>query len=230
MFIVFEGPDGSGKSTIAHKVYMQLSKLYQSGAFYYEFPVRANVPSMVSYLTDKDTLVTPAQFQTLCTAQRYLYTHSKEELVCEGIQDKVPSLAEYAVNTNRINIVTSRWSLSGIIYGAYDYNNYYNIPVESAIRILEDCDSIVLKPNLTIVLMSKAPISTKRLKTDGDTYDTASIQAEIWNLYNSYIYSDRMQKHIGDHEIITDVDTKSIQEVYDEVLDILCTRLALHVR
>lgn len=203
MFITFEGPDGSGKSTIIQKVYDYLIennydviKTREPGGS----PIAEKIRNLIL-----DTENTEMGYRT----EALLYAASRAQHVEETI---LPAL-----NENKI-VLCDRFLISSLAYQGVGRN----LGIENVRKINEFAINGVF-PDF-VLFFDVDPITTLKRKSSLDTADRLEKEGNNFHerVYNGYKEILNSEKNI---EIID--ATKSVEDVFNQCIKVLKRRNVL---
>lgn len=197
-FIVFEGPDGSGKTTIIKKVRQILEKSRTDLSFYRE-PGGTSISEKIrSIIIDNDNV--NMSYKSECL----LFAASRAQLVEEKIR---PDLENGKI------VICDRFVLSSILYQGLGRN----LGMEN-VRMVNDFATSKLRPDLTIFfdIDYKTALERKRANFKADRLESEDLSFHK-KIFDGYIkmadtYTDSIKR----------VDArKSIDELSQDVVDII---------
>lgn len=204
MFITFEGPDGSGKSTILNLVYNELIKKNYNIVKTRE-PGGTNISEKL-----RDIILDKENSELTYRTEALLYAASRAQHVEEFI---LPNLK------NGVHVISDRFVLSSLAYQGYGrglgFDEVYKI---------NDFATNSLNPDLTL-FFTVDPLTTLKRKSDSVEADRLELERES---FHSRVYEGYMDilRRYHDKDNFVEIDaTKSIEEVYQNCLSVIEERL-----
>jgi len=193
-FIVFEGIDGSGKSTISEMLYRKINA--DSGNIYRTFePTDSPIGSVIKNILNKRIVSDDKTIGALFLADRL-----------DHIQNPVTGMLQYLEQGTHV------------ISDRYYYSSYaYHVPMLSmdwVIAANKACADI-LRPDVVFYLKISAEESMKRIhasRTFTDLFETKEKMEQVIVNYNEAI----KREGVKDNVIIIDGE-RSIAEIFAEV-------------
>lgn len=191
-FIVFEGIDGAGKSTLSK---MLAAKLSQGGSPTHETfePTNSPIGSVIRNILGRRILADEQTIAALFLADRL--DHIKNEV--NGMLKQI--------NKGR-TVICDRYYLSSYAY---------HVPHVSLDWIIEanDVCRTLLKPDVIFFINIPVEISLRRLLQHRQSLDLFETKERITQVYENY---HKAIARVGDRENIIDIDgTLPVQEVFD---------------
>lgn len=196
--IVFEGPEGSGKTTIAKKVYFYLKKYYKNIVFLRE-PGGTEISEKI-----RKILLNNKNKNLDKKAELLLYLASRAQLVNEKIKK--------LIKKNYI-IIMDRFYLSTIVYQGYARNMDIDL-----IKKLNEFVLDGLKTNLTVILDANLKTIFYRLKK---RKKNNRIDNENENFHKKIRYGYLKEAKNNKDTVIINTDDKTIYEVFINALNTL---------
>ncbi len=204
MFITFEGPDGSGKSTILNLVYDELVKRNHNIVKTRE-PGGTNISEKL-----RDIILDKENCELTYRTEALLYAASRAQHVEEFI---MPNLK------NGVNVISDRYVLSSLAYQGYGRGLGFDKVYE-----INDFATNSLNPDLTLFFIVD-PLTTLKRKSGSEDADRLELEKES---FHSRVYEGYMDilKRYKDKDNFVEIDaTKSIEEVYQNCLSVIEERL-----
>ncbi len=206
IFIVFEGPEGSGKST-----HCNMLKKYLENKGYEVILTREPGGTKVAEHVRKIILSPETKISAL--TELLLYESARAQHVAEVIK---PNLKE-----NKI-VISDRFADASIAYQGYGRG--LSIPM---IQKLNKIATMGIKPDLTILLDIHPEEGLKRVKATRNKFDRLE-QEDIEFHKKIRLGYLKIAKQRKDYVII-DVTNKTKQEVHKKIISIINQRLKLNV-
>lgn len=202
-FIVFEGVDGSGKSTQIKKIEKFLKSKGIKVFSTFE-PTKSNYGKLIRNLLKRLDKVTPFDLASLFVSDRLSHLLGKN-----GICDKL---------SKGYVILCDRFYLSNCAYqGKY-------LGVNTVIDMNKDCLDI-LTPSLTIYVDVPPEIAYNRIKNSGRRVDDMETKENIFVVHDLYKECISIRKDIDN---ITTIDgCKSIDAVHSDIKQIVSNYLGI---
>lgn len=204
MFITFEGPDGSGKSTILNLVYDELIKKNYN-------IVKTREPGGTS-ISEKlrDIILDKENCELTYRTEALLYAASRAQHVEEFI---LPNLE------NGVNVISDRYVLSSLAYQGYGRGLGFE-----EIYKLNDFATNSLNPDLTL-FFTVDPITTLKRKSGLEEADRLELERESFHTKVYEGYMDILRRYQNKDNFVEIDATKSIEEVYKNCLSVIEERL-----
>jgi len=198
IFVTFEGPDGSGKSTIAEMVYENLKDQYSI--------IRTREPGGTE-ISEKirDLILDTKNVEMTSRTEALLYAASRAQHVEEKI---VPALE------SGVTVLCERFVLSSIAYQGYGRG----LGEESIVMINEFATGGI-KPDIVFLFdVGDNASENRKIKIGGDRLETSG------NLFHSRVRSAYEELSKRDKFYVIDA-TKSIEEVFNSCMEVLKAKL-----
>lgn len=198
LFIVFDGPEGSGKSTQAKMLYKHLKKTGYDVILTRE-PGGTKMAEMVRKIILSPKLkITPM-------AELLLYEASRAQHIAEVI---LPNLRK-----NRI-VISDRFADASVVYQGYARG--------LGMKLVEELNKLVvnnLYPDITFILDIPPEEGLSRVKTSRNSFDR--LEQEDLNFHNKiregYLKLAKKRKNF----FVIKVNNKTAEEVHQKILQIL---------
>jgi len=213
LFIVFEGGEGSGKSSLARLLYEELVKTVDT--------ILVNDPGGTDVGMDIRKILLNPEKKSSITTELYLYHAARAQLVDEII---LPALREGKV------VISDRFNDSTHVYQGdirgWDKNTLNN---------LDDITNKGIKPDITFLCNVSATIGLKRSlkvnkdRVNGDGQDESKWELEGLNTHKkiNLAFVNRMLSRSQDGDIIYYLDSNNL--TITEMLDIVMEKISRHV-
>lgn len=203
MFITFEGPDGSGKSTILNKVYNRLED---------EFNIVKTREPGGTRISEKlrDIILNKENTELTYRTEALLYAAARAQHVEEFIK---PNLEEGNI------VLSDRYVLSSLAY--------QGVGRELGIKEVEAINSFAtdsLEPDL-ILFFKVDPITTLKRKNILQTADRLELEAEEFHskVYNGYM--EILNQHKENSNFVEIDATKGIDEVFNDCITAIMQKI-----
>lgn len=201
-FIVFEGPDGSGKTTIIKQVKTLLeNKDYDIS--YYREPGGTKISEKIrSIIIDNDNSMMDAKTEAL------LFASSRAQLVAEKI---IPDL-----NAGKI-VICDRFVMSSLLYQGLGRS----LGIDK-VKLINDFATGGLKPDLTLFfnIDYKTALERKRANFSPDRLENEDFSFHK-TIFDGYLKMADLYKD----EIVKVDARKSIEDLTEDVINIIYTLL-----
>lgn len=201
-FIVFEGPDGSGKTTIIKQVKTLLeNKDYDIS--YYREPGGTKISEKIrSIIIDNDNSMMDAKTEAL------LFASSRAQLVAEKI---IPDLKAGKI------VICDRFVMSSLLYQGLGRS----LGIDN-VKIINDFATGGLKPDLTLFfnIDYKTALERKRANFSPDRLENEDFSFHK-TIFDGYLKMADLYKD----EIIKVDARKSIEDLTEDVINIIYTLL-----
>lgn len=201
-FIVFEGPDGSGKTTIIKQVKMLLeNKDYDIS--YYREPGGTKISEKIrSIIIDNDNSMMDAKTEAL------LFASSRAQLVAEKI---IPDLKAGKI------VICDRFVMSSLLYQGLGRS----LGIDN-VKLINDFATGGLKPDLTLFfnIDYKTALERKRANFSPDRLENEDFSFHK-TIFDGYLKMADLYKD----EIIKVDARKSIEDLTEDVINIIYTLL-----
>lgn len=197
-FIVFEGPDGSGKTTIIKKVKEILEKQDLSISYYRE-PGGTDISEKIrSIIIDNDNYLMDPKTEAL------LFASSRAQLVAEKI---IPDLKEGKI------VICDRFVMSSLLYQGLGRN----LGIDN-IKNINDFATGGIKPDLTLFfnIDYKTALERKRANFSPDRLENEDFSFHK-TIFDGYLKMADLYKD----EIVKVDARKSIEDLTSDVMDII---------
>ena len=197
-FIVFEGPDGSGKTTIIKKVKEILEKQDLSISYYRE-PGGTDISEKIrSIIIDNDNYLMDPKTEAL------LFASSRAQLVAEKI---IPDLKEGKI------VICDRFVMSSLLYQGLGRN----LGIDN-IKNINDFATGGIKPDLTLFfnIDYKTALERKRANFSPDRLENEDFSFHK-TIFDGYLEMADLYKD----EIVKVDARKSIEDLTSDVMDII---------
>lgn len=197
-FIVFEGPDGCGKTTILDLV----EKYFVENKINY---IRTREPGGTSLGEEVRKIALTSKFNISPMTEAFLMATSRSQLVDELIKPGIENS----------NVLTDRFVLSSLVYQGVARNLGIEI-----IKELNDFALKDLRPDLTLYFAIDYEDSLKRKQLRGSTDNIEDEDEEFHrNIHQGYEIVYNMYKN---HYNIVKIDaSKEVEEVFNQVMEVL---------
>jgi len=186
-FIAIEGLDGCGSTTQAIKIEAYLKKIKKTCWLTHEPTISVIGGLIKAYVQGDIKLSSPISLQLLFAADRA--NHLAKEII--------PNL------DNGFNVITDRYFLSSLAYGALDINDdkwLYNI------------NDLFLLPDLTLLIKTSAKTSVKRIKANRLGLELFEKEDKLQKVWNNY---EKLSKKYPNIVVID--GEKSEDEVFEDI-------------
>ena len=196
--IVFEGPDGSGKTTIIKKVKEILEKRDLAISYYRE-PGGTDISEKIrSIIIDNDNHLMDAKTEAL------LFASSRAQLVAEKI---IPDLKEGKI------VICDRFVMSSLLYQGLGRN----LGIEN-IKSINDFATSGIKPDLTLFfnIDYKTALERKRANFSPDRLENEDFSFHK-RIFDGYLEMADLYKD----EIVKVDARKSIEDLTKDVIEII---------
>ncbi|MDY2986763.1 MAG: dTMP kinase [Peptoniphilus sp.] len=198
LFIAFEGPDGCGKTTIANKVYEELSRKFN--CLKTREPGGTEISEKIrDFILDNNNVEMTSRTEAL------LYAASRAQ--------HVEQLIEPALKMGKI-VICERFIVSSLVYQGYARGLG-----ERQVQEINDFAVGEVSPDITFLFDVKKNNSVERkLKVGGDRLELekGEFHSKVREGYESLIKSGRY----------TVIDaTQSVEEVFKNCMDVILERL-----
>lgn len=194
MFVVIDGMDGAGKSTLIEMVdsYAAKELNIQKRALDH-FPKRT--PVVASYLSN-GTGVTPLEFEMEMFMQKYHYTYTVDAF--QGCKENL--------------LIVDRWIPSGVVYGMYNFMSKLNRDRVGSENFFEKLNSIITVPDLGFLLVCSPETSARRISSRNkiELYETSPALKTVHSLFFEF------SKRHPEYKLI-DTTSRTPQQVFDEI-------------
>ena len=210
LFISFEGPEGSGKSTITKKIYEWLTNLSNDNKINYKKVILTREPGGYNNNLSED-------IRKLIFSNKYDIPHLTEALLFAAARSShVINTILPALNKNYI-IVCDRY-----IDSSYVYQGFVNNLNINDIIAVNNIATLNIKPNITIVLMIDAQTGLNRIFSNNR--ETNKIDLKGIEYHQKVVnYYHKLSEFNNDNRIkYVDTTNKSIDDVFNE-----CQKLIL---
>lgn len=197
-FIVFEGPDGAGKTTIIKKVKEILEKQDLSISYYRE-PGGTDISEKIrSIIIDNDNYLMDPKTEAL------LFASSRAQLVAEKI---IPDLKEGKI------VICDRFVMSSLLYQGLGRN----LGIDN-IKNINDFATGGIKPDLTLFfnIDYKTALERKRANFSPDRLENEDFSFHK-TIFDGYLEMADLYKD----EIVKVDARKSIEDLTSDVMDII---------
>lgn len=197
-FIVFEGPDGAGKTTIIKKVKEILEKQDLSISYYRE-PGGTDISEKIrSIIIDNDNYLMDPKTEAL------LFASSRAQLVAEKI---IPDLKEGKI------VICDRFVMSSLLYQGLGRN----LGIDN-IKNINDFATGGIKPDLTLFfnIDYKTALERKRANFSPDRLENEDFSFHK-TIFDGYLEMVDLYKD----EIVKVDARKSIEDLTSDVMDII---------
>lgn len=197
-FIVFEGPDGAGKTTIIKKVKEILEKQDLSISYYRE-PGGTDISEKIrSIIIDNDNYLMDPKTEAL------LFASSRAQLVAEKI---IPDLKEGKI------VICDRFVMSSLLYQGLGRN----LGIDN-IKNINDFATGGIKPDLTLFfnIDYKTALERKRANFSPDRLENEDFSFHK-TIFDGYLKMADLYKD----EIVKVDARKSIEDLTSDVMDII---------
>lgn len=197
-FIVFEGPDGAGKTTIIKKVKEILEKQDLSISYYRE-PGGTDISEKIrSIIIDNDNYLMDPKTEAL------LFASSRAQLVAEKI---IPDLKEGKI------VICDRFVMSSLLYQGLGRN----LGIDN-IKNINDFATGGIKPDLTLFfnIDYKTALERKRANFSPDRLENEDFSFHK-TIFDGYLEMADLYKD----EIVMVDARKSIEDLTSDVMDII---------
>lgn len=197
-FIVFEGPDGCGKTTILDLV----EKYFVENKINY---IRTREPGGTSLGEEVRKIALTSKSNISPMTEAFLMATSRSQLVDELIKPGIENS----------NVLTDRFVLSSLVYQGVARNLGIEI-----IKELNDFALKDLRPDLTLYFAIDYEDSLKRKQLRGSTDNIEDEDEEFHrNIHQGYEIVYNMYKN---HYNIVKIDaSKEVEEVFNQVMEVL---------
>src|SRR3989338_2915112 len=186
-FVAIEGLDGCGSTTQALKIEAYLRKTKKLCFLTHE-PTTSVIGGLIkAYIQSDIKLSSPISLQLLFAADRA--NHLAKEII--------PNL------DNGFNVITDRYFLSSLAYGALDINDdkwLYNI------------NDLFLLPDFTLLIKTSAKTSVKRIKANRLGLELFENEDKLQKVWNNY---EKLSKKYPNIVVID--GEKSEEDVFEEI-------------
>ncbi len=194
MFLVIDGMDGAGKSTLVDMVSQYLQEDLQIKNICLDhFPKRTHT---VQAFLSNEPGVSPLEFEMESFMQKYHYSFV------------IDSFAKCRDNA----LLVDRWIPSGVVYGIYNFMSKLNRDKNGAEAFFEKLNSIVSPPDFGWVLVCNPETSARRL--DGrpikEVYEDFRSLRTVHDLFYEFCH-----RH-HDYKLIDTTDLTP-QQTFEEV-------------
>lgn len=197
-FIVFEGPDGSGKTTIIKKV-KEILEEKDLEICYYREPGGTDISEKIrSIIIDNDNNMMDAKTEAL------LFASSRAQLVAEKI---IPDLKQGKI------VICDRFVMSSLLYQGLGRN----LGIEN-IKNINDFATAGIKPDLTLFfnIDYKTALERKRANFSPDRLENEDFSFHK-KIFDGYLEMADLYKD----EIVKVDARKSIEDLTSDVVEII---------
>ncbi len=197
LFIVFEGPEGSGKTTQAKLLYNYLKKKYDV--------ILTREPGGTQLAEKIRKIILSTKIKISPLAELLLYEASRAQHISEVI---LPSL-----NKNKI-VISDRFADASVVYQGYARG--------LGIKLVEDLNKIVTKdviPDVTFILDIDPKKGLERVKSRAGNFDRLEKENLEFHkkIREGYLKLAKNKKNY----FVINVGNKTHQEVHLSILEIL---------
>lgn len=198
-FIVFEGPDGTGKSTIAKIIYNRLININKKAIYVYD-PGYTEIGNKI-----RDILLDRKNNNICATTELLLYCASRAQLTKEVI---CPALKEGKI------VLCDRYTLSTYVYQSLT-GNWQDEELKSVLQF--GSENIV--PDYQFVFFAPLEICKRRMYEIDKIPDRLESKSDDFFRKIHKRYEDVYEKLYNTNNIKIDA-TKSIEEIIEEIISV----------
>lgn len=208
LFITFEGPDGSGKTTVIHQVCRSLLRKYPNKIVTTREPGGKNNAIAEDI---RNIILNKLEYKITPMTEALLFAASRAQHVNDFIK---PNL-----QANNI-ILCDRFVHSSLIYQGIARGLGFEV-----VKKINDHATQGVKPDLTFVLMVKPLVAQKRIR-DNTNREFNRLDREALEMHNKVYkgYQDMIKKYKKEFKVID--ASKPIDTVVRNVLKIINAKIA----
>ncbi|MCS7123155.1 MAG: dTMP kinase [Candidatus Aenigmarchaeota archaeon] len=190
MFIVFEGIDGSGKTTQSKLLVNYLKKLNKK-VFLTKEPTYKIAGNVIKKALDGRKKLNSLAIQLLMMAERSEHTEEIVKMLKKGYF-----------------VICDRYFFSTIAYGSAENKNLYDALFDFNLKLFP-------LPNVLIYLKVRPEIAIKRIKKGRKIFEKLNLLKKIEEKYEEILKDRRINKIV---KIIKINGEKSIKNVYEDII------------
>ncbi len=208
-FISFEGPEGSGKSTISNKIYEWLIDLIKNKSINFSGVLKTREPGGYNnkFCEDIRKIILSDEYEISNLTEALLFAASRSQHINDTI---IPALEKNEI------VVCDRYIDSSYVYQGLSST----LGIDKIITINEIATSKLL-PDLTLILMVDAKIGLNRIKINNREINKIDLKPLEYHKKIEKYYHDLKKYDFSNRIVYIDANIDSIDTILDNCKEVI---------